>query len=118
MLVGQGASHLPNPICSEVETDDDIAILDSTDRRAVSLTQYHGCYEFIRDAFAVRTLNRFHCVCSLTPLPRYHRLIGFFCTLPALIPIHTVITTHDCRHCADTLALHGVLERSHVVDRA
>src|SRR5215831_16204195 len=116
MPVGQGLGHLPDPICSEVETDHDIAILDSTDRRAVSLTQHHGHHEFIRDAFTVRTLNRFYCVGSLTPLPIHQRLIGFFCTLPALIAIHTIIPSHDCRHCTDTPTLHGLLEGRHIVD--
>ena len=93
--VGEGGIHkaagdLPGPVRAEVDEDDGVALL-----YLPVLGAHDGLHKLVGDAGVIGLLHAVHRVGVLDALAPGHGVIGPLHPIPALVPIHGVVTAHD-----------------------
>ncbi len=95
------ARQFARTVRAEIKKDDRIVCLKLCDRFAVFRDDY-GLYELVVLLFVVGGLHCLGCVRRVHALSFYDRVIGKLHTLPAVIPVHCIVTAHDRRDPAHT----------------
>ncbi len=105
IVITEGSCDLSCAVRTEIVKDDGVIVLDRSHRSAV-LHHNRGKHKFIRRVRIIGSLDS--CRSGLRSLadPLYQRVVGFFHTLPAVIPVHRVITSHHACDLTHTNLFH------------
>ena len=111
-IVTERAGDLSGPVRTEVEEDHRVLILDQTHRPSV-LSDHRGNHELVGLSFIIRRLYGRSGAGILLSLSLCKGLVSQLHTIPAVIPVHGVITAHDRGHLTDAQFLHFSFQRLH-----
>ena len=106
LVITECAGHLSCAVRAEVEEDHGIVVPDR-----ISIFPCHDSRnnELIRLSIIVGRLDQFRRGCSLIALTRCQCLIRKLHTVPAVITVHRIVTSHNGCHLADTELFHLLL---------
>ena len=91
VLLCQHDGQLLGTVVTEVDEDDDIALLYQT----VHLCIVNGLDELVRHALVIRLLHGLNHVGALLALTFDQQVVGFLDTLPPLVAVHGIEATYD-----------------------
>ena len=109
LVITECAGHLSCAVRTEVEEDHGIIVLNGSD--GISIFSCHDSRnnELICLSVIVGRLNQFRRGCSLIALARCQCLIRKLHTVPAVVTVHRIVTSHNRCHLADTEFFHLLL---------
>ena len=109
LVIAERAGHLSCTVRAEVEEDHGIVVPDGSD--GISILACHNSRndELICLSVIVGCLDQFRRGCSLITLARCQCLIRKLHTVPAVITVHRIVTSHNRCHLADTELFHLLL---------
>ena len=109
LVITECAGHLSCAVRTEVEEDHGIIVLNGSD--GISIFSCHDSRnnELICLSVIVGRLNQFRRGCSLIALACCQCLIRKLHTVPAVITVHRIVTSHNRCHLADTELFHLLL---------
>ena len=114
-LVGTEYScNLPCTIRAEIKEDDGVVLLNGRNRFSSFCDDCRN-NKFIRFSIVIGILNRLHSVLGLVTLSIYKRLISKLHTIPAVISIHHIITSHDRRNLTNADLFHLIGKFLHII---
>ena len=89
--LGKYLCDFPAPVCSEIKTDSNIAILNSREWLLIFCNDHSWFYKFIGNIFIVRIFNCRNRISGFFTNPIYQSIISKFYSFPSFIPIHGII---------------------------
>ena len=109
LVITECAGHLSCAVRTEVEEDHGIIVLNGSDRISIFSCHDSRNNELICLSVIVGRLNQFRRGCSLIALACCQCLIRKLHTVPAVVTVHRVVTSHNGCHLADTELFHLLL---------
>ena len=91
ILLCQRDGHLLGTVVTEVDEDHYIALFNATVHTGI----VDRLDELIGNAVIIALLHGLNHICGLLTSTIYNQVVTFFHTLPALVAVHSVETTHD-----------------------
>ena len=109
LLITEGSRDLTRPVRTEIKEDDRIFVPDDPYRLAVF---YNGCrlYKFVSLLCRIGVLDSAYRALCLLALSLSHNIVGSLHTIPAVVTVHSIVTSHNGCHLANTQLFHLVIE--------
>ena len=104
-IVTERPCNLPCTVWTEIKEDNGIIVLNCGHRRAV-LHNDRREYELIRGILVVGSLNSLWSAYRRLAFPEYHSPVCLFHTVPTVITVHGIVTSHDGRNFAHANLVH------------
>ena len=109
IIDAEAAGDLSCTVRTEVEENDGVAILDGGDRLAV-FHDYSRNHEFVSDALLIGILDCLHAGGCRNAFAEGERSVCFLYALPAVVTVHSVISSGDHAELAYADLIHLILQ--------
>ena len=113
VCIYKGTGNFTCTVRTEVEHDDRISVMDET---ICCIAAYGRENELVGFTALICCFYCFHAVYSLMAFAKGQRIIRLHHTFPALVTVHSIITSGNYAHMADTFCCQIVFQLGHVVD--
>src|SRR5690606_2196949 len=105
IFVGKGAGNLDSPVRTEIIKDNGISVLYFADRLSRFINNDRRNDEFVVNAVFIGVFDYFESASIFWTFAVHHGIISFFHPVPALVPVHGIISAGDRSKLADTVFL-------------
>ena len=95
--IHKASGDLAGPVRAEVKEDNGVPIVHPG-----TLEAYHRLHKFVGNSGIVGSLHGIHRIGMERPFSSGHSIIGALNPIPALIPVHGVVSSHDRCNLTDT----------------
>ena len=112
-IITECSCNLSCTIRTEIKEDHRIVIFDRSYRNSIFLYNSRK-YKFIRYILIIRSLNAFCSTCSLLTFTKYECTVCFFYSIPSVVTVHYIITSHNRCHFTNADFCHPSFKFSYV----